>query len=128
MQVMILMNVFIKQVERADVESYEDSSKTAPPYIELTVTQLPSKSYTPPNLAVLVEFSGMQQPDKIILKGAICVSNYACMYKPCTIRKLFHENINSKIIMNLLYTCAACINCIIDFDLPASSCMKLRKL
>lgn len=59
------------------MESYEYSSITAPPYIELTVTQVPNTRYTPPNLAHLVKFTGMQQPDEIILKGAVCVSNHA---------------------------------------------------
>ena len=61
------------------MESYEYSRMYAPPYIELTLTQVPDKRYTPPDLAHLLEFTGMQQPDQIILKGAVCVSNYACI-------------------------------------------------
>ena len=59
-------------MKRVDVETYDYSSKTPPPYIELTVTQVPNKIYTPPNLALLVKFTGMQQPDGIILKGVVC--------------------------------------------------------
>ena len=77
------------------MEIYEHSSITAPPYIELTLTQDSDKRYTPPNLAYLLEFTGIKKPDHIILKGAVFVSNYVCitMIKLCIIRKLFYGNI-----------------------------------
>ena len=71
---------FNKQVKRVDVETYEYSGKTAPPCIELIVTQVLNKIYTPPNLALLVKFAGIKQPDNVILKGAVCVSNNTCVH------------------------------------------------
>ena len=57
------------QVERATVESY--SGSTVPPCIEVTVTPAGDSIDTLPNLANLVNFTGMEQPHDIVLKKGV---------------------------------------------------------
>ena len=67
--------IMFSQVNRATVERYNGC--TTPPYIEVTVTPAGDSIDTLPNLAHLVKFLGMEQPQNIVLKkGIFCGSDY----------------------------------------------------
>ena len=73
----VMILIIFSQVERATVESY--SGDTDPPCIEVTVTPAGDDVDTFPNLAHLVNFTGMEQlqPHDIVLKkGVVCRSNH----------------------------------------------------